>query len=341
MVRDEGTYSGLVHGEGPFKELMKTVKAATQGQGVERLFVTGVSPVVMSDLSSGMNILTDVYQEPELNALCGFRDEEIVDLLERIRAESERDGKNPEWRVEEARRAIRDWYNGYCFSPLTDGKIYNPTMALYFLRHLQRHGQSPRQLLDANLAADEDKLRFVGEIVAGQQTLLDLLQKEDPIEVDDLAGRFKFSEMLDPAGNDRTFLASFLTYFGMLTIAGESPDFVLRLAPPNLVVRKLYVDQVLRFLLPLGADRTASWEPTRALTRRGEITALLTFVEEKIFSAMSNRDYRWMNEYALKMAMTALLWSDIAYLVVSELEVGRGFADLFLLRRLDRRSPQL
>ncbi len=33
---------------------MKTVKDATQGQGVERLFVTGVSPVVMSDLSSGM-----------------------------------------------------------------------------------------------------------------------------------------------------------------------------------------------------------------------------------------------------------------------------------------------
>ena len=94
-------------------------------------------------------------------------------------------------------------------------------------------------------------------------------------------------------------------------------------------------------LLPQGADRTASWEPSRALTRRGEIAPLLSFVEARIFPVMSNRDYRWMDEYALKMAFTALLWSDVAYLLVSELEVGRGHADLCLLRRFDRRSLQL
>jgi hypothetical protein len=339
MARDGGTYSALVHGEGPFKELMKTVKAATQGQGVERLFVTGVSPVVMSDLSSGMNILTDIYQSPELNTLCGFIDEEILDLLGRIRAES--GGEASQWSLEETHQAIRDWYNGYRFSPFAEERVYNPTMALYFLRHLQRYGRSPRQMLDTNLAVDEDKLRFFGGIVSGQQTMLDLIQSGEAIEINDLAGRFKLGEMLDPGATDRTFLASFLTYFGMLTIEGESPEFTLLLTPPNLAIRKLYVDQVLRFLLPQGTDRTAAWEPTRALIERGEITALLQFVEEKVFSAMSNRDYRWMDEHALKMAMMALLWNDVAYLVVSELEVGRGYADLCLLRRFDRRSSQL
>ncbi len=48
-----------------------------------------------------------------------------------------------------------------------------------------------------------------------------------------------------------------------------------------------------------------------------------------------------MDEHALKVAFTALLWSDVAYLVVSEPEIGRGYADLCLLRRFDRRSPQL
>jgi hypothetical protein len=338
MVRDGGTYSALVHGEGPFKELMKTVKAATQGQGVERLFVTGVSPVVMSDLSSGMNILTDIYQEPGLNSLCGFKDGEILDLLERIQDSG---GEASRWNLEEMHQAIRDWYNGYRFSPFAKGKVYNPTMALYFLRHLQRHGRSPRQMLDTNLAVDEDKLRFLGEIVAGQQTMLDLIQSGEAIEINDLAGRFKLGEMLDPGATDRTFLASFLTYFGMLTIEGESLALTLLLKPPNLAIRKLYVDQVLRFLVPRGVDRTAAWEPTRALTERGEIIGLLKFVEEKVFSAMSNRDYRWMDEHALKMALMALLWNDVAYLVVSELEVGRGYADLCLLRRFDRRSSQL
>ncbi len=341
MVRDEGTYSDLVHGDGPFKELMKTVKAATQGQGLERLFVTGVSPVVMSDLSSGMNILTDVYQRPELNALCGFRDAEILDLLERIRAQARRDGKAPDWTIDEARRTIRDWYNGYRFSPLAEEKVYNPTMALYFLDHLQRYGQSPRQLLDANLAADEDKLRFVGEIVAGQQTLLDLLQKEEPIEIPQLAARLKLREIRQPAGNDQTLLASFLTFFGMLTIEGETASFKLRLAPPNLVVRKLYVDQVLHFLLPQGVDRTAAWLPAEALTERGEIATLVAFMEEKIFPSMSNRDYRWADEHAVKTAFMALLFNDVAYLVLSEPEIERGYADLCLLRRFDRRSPQL
>ena len=337
MVRDEGTYSGLVHGDGPFKELMKTVKAATQGQGLERLFVTGVSPVVMSDLSSGMNLLTDVYQRPELNGLCGFNDVEILDLLERVGAAG---GKTPDWALARARATIRDWYNGYRFSPLAEQRVYNPTMALYFLDHLQRYGQSPRQLLDANLAADEDKLRFVSEIVAGRQSLLDRLQDEKPLEIPQFAGRFKLSDIVERSG-DQSFLASFLTYFGMLTIEGESSGGALRLVPPNLVVRKLYVEQVKRLLLPRSADRNAAWPPARAATEDGEIAPLVTFVEEKIFPVMSNRDYRWMDEHALKMAILTLLFNDVTHLLVCELEIGRGFADLCLLRRFDRRLPAL
>ncbi|MEM7355307.1 MAG: AAA family ATPase [Acidobacteriota bacterium] len=340
MVRDEGTYSRLVHGDGPFKELMKTVKAATQGQGLERLFVTGVSPMVMSDLSSGMNILADIYQSPELNELCGFRDDEILDLVERIHAASAASGSAPSWTIEEARQTIRRWYNGYSFSPLASGKIYNPTMALYFLDHLQRYGSSPRQLLDANLAADEDKLHFVAEIVAGRQSLLDRLQDEAPLEVPALAGRFKLSDIVERSG-DQTFLASFLTYFGMLTIEGESPGGALRLVPPNLVVRKLYVEQVKRLLLPKSADRNAAWPAAQAAIEQGDIAPLLTFVEERIFPAMSNRDYRWMDEHALKMAFLTLLFNDVTHLVVSELELGRGYADLCLLRRFDRRLEAL
>ncbi len=339
-TRDEATYSDLVHGDGPFKELMKMVKAATQGQGLERLFVTGVSPMVMSDLSSGMNILTDVYQEPELNALCGFRDREILGLLERVREVSERDGETPSWTIEGARRTIRDWYSGYRFSPLADEKIYNPTMTLFFLRQLQRHGASPRQLLDANLAADEDKLQFVSGIVAGRQSLVDRLQDEKPLEIPALAGRFKLSDIVTRSG-DQTFLASLLTYFGMLTIDGESPAGNLRLVPPNLVVRKLYVEQVKRLLLPDSADRNAAWPAAQAVTEHGDVAPLVAFVEEKLFPSMSNRDYRWMDEHALKMVFMTLLFNDVTHLVVSEPELARGYADLILLRRFDRRLAAL
>lgn len=340
MVHDGRTYSDLVHGDGPYKELMKTVKAATQGQGLERLFVTGISPMVMSDLSSGMNILTDVYQEPELGALCGFRDPEIEDLLRRLRSEAENAGRRPSWTLEEASRTIRDWYNGYRFSPLSEERVYNPTMTLYYLRHLQRHGESPRQLLDANLAADEDKLGFVAEAVAGRQSLIDRLQDEKPLEISALAGRFKLRDIVEHSG-DEVFLASFLTYFGMLTLGGESPTGNLRLVTPNLVVRKLYVDQVRRLLVPKSRDQGDAQSAALAMTEEGRIEPLVSFVEEKIFPVMSNRDYRWMDEHALKMTFLTLLFNDITHLVVSESELGRGYADLCLLRRFDRRFATL
>ena len=179
------------------------------------------------------------------------------------------------------------------------------------------------------------------QIVSGQQTLLDVVQTEAPIEIENLTGRFTLSEMLDLASGDATFMASYLYYFGMLTLAGETEAQELRLVPPNLVVKKLYAEQIRRFLLPAGSDRTAAHAPVRALMERGAIEGFLAFVEERVFAAMSNRDYRWMDEHGVKMAFHALLFNDISYQVFSEPELGRGYADLCLLRRFDRPSPAL
>jgi len=77
MVDDPAVYRGLVETGGPFKELFKTVKSAMKGQGIERVFVTGVSPVALNDITSGFNIGKNLSLEPELAALCGFREQEI------------------------------------------------------------------------------------------------------------------------------------------------------------------------------------------------------------------------------------------------------------------------
>ena len=87
LANDEQAYRQLVHSDGPFKYLFKWVKGLMAGAGLDRMFITGVSPMVMSDVTSGMNIADSVYLDPELNTLCGFTDEEIRDLLVRIHAE--------------------------------------------------------------------------------------------------------------------------------------------------------------------------------------------------------------------------------------------------------------
>ena len=246
MVANESAYRELVHANGPFKELMKTVKSAMDGQGLDRLFVTGVSPVVMSDLTSGLNILQDVYLEPRLAGLCGFREDEIRTFLEKLAAEQ----GDAKWSLEEALDTIRTWYNGYTFSPDCDDKVYNPTLTLYFLGALQRSGAYPRQLLDDNLAADENKLTYLSRIASGRQALLDVVQRDAPVEIPQLATRFRLSDLLSRDAKDPVFFASFLYYFGMLTLGGVTERRTFLLVPPNLVVRRLYIDAIRRFLMP-------------------------------------------------------------------------------------------
>ncbi len=71
MARQEH-YEALLYGEGLLKTVFKAVKAAASGRGVDRVFITGVSPVVLSDMTSGYNVGENIYLEPAFNDLCGF-----------------------------------------------------------------------------------------------------------------------------------------------------------------------------------------------------------------------------------------------------------------------------
>ncbi|MCP4350990.1 MAG: hypothetical protein GY795_36450 [Desulfobacterales bacterium] len=147
--------------------------------------------------------------------------------------------------------------------------------------------------------------------------------------------------MLDRSAQDNPFLASYLYYFGMLTIAGKNEYNNVLLAPPNLAMKKLYANQILRFLFPSGTERNEAYEVSRQFIRQHTLKSLIAFVEQKLFSIFSNRDYRWMDEFALKMAFTALLFNDVNYSVLSEPELSRGYADLCLILRPDARQYQL
>ena len=346
VAADPDAYRELVAATGPFKQLFQWVKAAMQGKGLERLFLTGVSPVVMMDLTSGLNICRNVSLHPDLDDLCGFRAEEVRALVTRALTDAG-PGAPP---VEEALEMMRTWYDGYRFAH--GGRlIYNPTLTLYFLLDLLEQRRYPRELLDANLAGDEQKLDLVGRLGAGRPALLELIQTGKPLEVGKLKASFRLSELLrtaetgqaDGAGAaDMSLLGSFLYYFGMLTLAGETSLGAALLDVPNLVVRKLYIDEVARLLLPQPAERSAARRPAAALAQDGDIGPLAELIESKVLRVFSNRDYRWLNELAVKTAFLALLFDDRNYYVVaSESGVDRGYADLCLLRRPDARARDL
>ncbi len=341
MVKDVSIYKALFEADGPYKELFKAVKNATEGLGLERVFVTGVSPVALNDLTSGFNNATDVSLEPELAALCGFRDREIRDLLALVAEERGLSGEA----AEDAACVMRTWYNGYRFSDDADVLVYNPTNVLYFLDRLQRRGKPPKQLHDANLRTDQAKLAFLARTAAGTGVVEDLTEGTGEIRIPELLDTFSLDDMVRRIGRDRGAVASFLYYMGLLTLTGEPG----RLRIPNLVVRKLFLDRLLEVFLPDPAESYEAREIALGFFEDGNLVPLLAFFEEKLLPVLSNRDQGappkklgqsggGVNEMVLKALLLSILFDDRRFVVHSELEIEKGYADLCLLVRPESRQ---
>ena len=326
-------YEALVHDEGPLRTFFKAVKSSTSGSMFDKVFITGVSPVVMSDITSGYNIAENIYFEPEFNDLCGFKQNEIEDVVKEI---VDKCGFEKE-KIQEAVNLMQTYYNGYTFSHTVDEHVYNPTLCLYFFEQFEKTCSYPRKMLDSNLAVDESKLEYIAQISRGRDLLMNLVQKDQEVVISDIEDRFGIKDMLTDKSKDNTFLVSFLYYFGVLTIAGDTEDLQVILKVPNLVMKSLYVERIQKILLPEPGDRDDGREAAKLVYQKGEMAPLCRFMEERYFKVFHNRDYRWANELTLKTAFLTLLYNDIIYIMDSETEIDRRYADLTMIIRPDKR----
>jgi len=326
-------YESLLSGEGIVKTLFKAVKSAGGGRGLERTFVTGVSPVVLSDMSSGYNVAMHIYLEPEFNELCGFQESEIQAALEQIVTQCQL----PLQKAREALELMKTFYDGYCFNSFTTEFVYNPTLTLYFLSVFQRRCQFPSQLLDDNLAMDRGKLTYISGLPAGEQVIVQALNEEPPLTLEQLAKGFGVEDMLH-ATFDVTFMLSLLYFFGILTLNGENEDGELVFKIPNLVIRKLYVEKLKELLLPQLTDQNQSRVLAKQFYKTGDLQPLCEFMEQRYFKAFDNRDYLGANELTIKTAFLTVLFDDIFYIMDSETELERRYADLTMILRPERRK---
>ncbi len=326
-------YEALVFEEGPLRTLFKAMKSMAGQALIDRIFITGVSPVVMSDITSGFNIAENIYHHRQLNDLCGFTEEEIAQGMDLVGEACELDAASRK----QALKMMQTWYNGYRFSPENDGKLYNPTLALYFFKNFVLDCNYPQEMLDDNLATDRSKLEYLAQLPGGGQMLLDLMIEGAQVQVDRLANRFGMRDMLRDQSKDNTFMISLLYYFGVLSLEGRAPDGELLLRVPNLVMRKLYVEQIAEMLLPDPILRDEGKDAAKHLSQKGDMAPLCTYVEQKYFKVFHTTDYRWANELTVKTAFLTLLYNDILYVMDSEPELERRRADLTMIIRPDAR----
>ncbi len=332
MARQEH-YEALLYGEGLLKTVFKAVKAGASGRGIDRVFITGVSPVVLSDMTSGYNVGENIYLKAAFNDLCGFTEAEIATVLATMAVEG------GSWSLADALDTMRTFYNGYCFSETGGERLYNPTLSLYFLKALQTEGRYPQEMLDENLAMDRNKLAYIAQLPHGERVLIQALNGEEGVIIPRLARRFGVADVLD-AVKDQPFMASLLYYFGILTFTGRGVLGKAILNIPNLVARSLYVERLQEMWLPTYEDRETIPRLAETVYLQGDLAPLVDFIEQRYFPILSNRDYRWTNELAVKIAFLTLLFDDRLYMMVSELEADRGYVDLSLIVRPDMRRFQ-
>ncbi|QEP42697.1 AAA family ATPase [Ectothiorhodospiraceae bacterium BW-2] len=336
--REQGRqrYNELVESEGVIKTVFKAVKAATDGLGLERVFITGVSPVVMSDITSGYNVAKNISQRPHFAKLCGLTGEEVMQLNQQIALECEL----PEGAAEEAMSLMQNFYNGYRFSGADTTRLYNPTLCLYFWDEWQQLCRYPNELLDDNLAMDKNRLRYIASLPHGAEVIEAALNPQQPLQVEKLVQDFGVAAMLkDPS--DASFIISLLVYFGVLTIDSVTLLGELTVTIPNQVVRSLYIDRIQQQLLNGYEDNNRQQAVAKQLYTEAEFEPLADFIEQRLYQIFDNRDMRWSNELTLKTTLLLLLTNDLYYLPRSELSLGGGYSDLLFEIRPDKRQAPL
>lgn len=201
-------YKDLLAGEGIVKTLFKVITTSAAEGAIARVFITGVSPVVLADMTSGYNVATSIYLNEEFNQLCGITEVELSQLVQQVAQESCTEQTD----YQALLTTMREYYNGYRFCyDLNYPTIYNPTLCFYFLQYYQRRCQAPFEMLDGNLAMDAGRIRYMAKLPAGAQVIEQILDDENPVTVKHLATQFGV-EQLNELRTNPDYIAS-LMYF--------------------------------------------------------------------------------------------------------------------------------
>ena len=338
LAESRESYEALCHGDGFFKQFFNELKLATTGTDapVTRLFVTGVTPVTMDDVTSGFNIAANVSLNPAFAALTGFTHGDVRAMLAYYRTHAG-------FAFDEAAvfETMRRWYDGYRFSPETgaDGKepprVANPTLVLYYMQYfLQNHRPQP-DLVDENLRTDYMKIRHV--ITEGRRINGNFHRLEDLIARLGATATLRKSFQAKELGVADNFV-SFLFYNGLVTVTGEDLG-QSRLGIPNLTVGEFLHDFVPKAYQDLNGIDPRLFDVANAMTdfaRHGDWRAPLETAASVVSRYWKVRD-AVEGERVVQTALCALLYVGHGpYIVRHERESAGGFVDIAFEPQLAR-----
>lgn len=315
-------FHDLTHASGFYREYFKQFKGM-----FNRIFLMGVSPITLDDLSSGYNIDWNISTDETFNAMMGFSESDVREMFCYYYQNNMLTGD-----IEAMITEMKPWYDNYCFArmSLKDDRIFNCDMTLYYLNcQIQKH-RAPEEMVDKNIRTDYSKLKMLARIdhdssqEGSRMSTIEEIAAKGEILVD-LHTSFPAEKVTD-IDNFR----SLLYYYGLLTICGTRGD-LLKMCIPNNCVREQYFGFLrdyyqkqssidLHYLNVMLTDLAydGQWKPFF------ESIALAYRENSSVRDAMEG-------ERNLQGFLKAYLALASYYLVEPELEMNYGYCDFFLL----------
>lgn len=329
--RGENVYHAITHADGFYRDVFKKFKG-----NFERIFMMGVSPVTLDDVTSGFNIGWNISIKPEFDEMLGFSTTDVVEMFTYYK----KHGSIPaDSDIDAIVNDMKPWYDNYCFAEEALKKktrMFNCDMVLYYLRNYMDNGCSPRQMIDPNTRTDYGKMKKLlqfDKLDGERKGIIRKIAEEEQI-VTQLYESFSAYQI--PKAE---IFPSLLFYYGMLTIKGARGSKLI-LGIPNNNVRKQYygyleeeyqakayvdVNQLTDYYYDMAYD--GKWEEG------------LRFMADAYAKVSSVRDGIEAERNLQGFFMAYLNLNDY-YITAPELELNHGYCDFFLLPDLTHYASQ-
>lgn len=323
--KGEEVYHATTHASGFYRDVFKKFKGM-----FERIFMTGVSPVTLDDLTSGFNIGWHLSMNPKFDKMLGFSTEDVRAMLlyykevGMLPAESD---------VEVMLTEMKPWYDNYCFAKeclKQDARVFNCDMVLYYIRQYMDSGHSPERMVDPNTKTDYNKLKKLlqlDRLDGDRRGVIRRIVEEGQI-ITEVEESFPAKDLTNP-----NIFPSLLFYYGMLTIKGTYGSQLI-LCIPNNNVRKQYYEYLLEGYNEYSGIRISSL--LTLFTRMsfdGQWREALQYIADAYKNLSSVRD-SIEGERSIQGFFMAYLSLNDYYITAPELELSHGYCDFFLLPNL-------
>ena len=327
VLNEQGNeiYHAITHASGFYRDAFKNYKGM-----FDRIFMTGVSPVTLDDLTSGFNIGWNISTSPFFNGMLGFSEEDLRAMLRYYQEAGKLQGD-----VEDMIQEMKPWYDNYCFAEESldcEPRMFNCDMVLYYLRNRIQLGKSPKQMIDPNTKTDYSKMKRLiqlDRLDGNRKGVLRKITEEGKI-LTNLFPSFSADELTKPE-----IFPSLLFYYGMLTIIGTRGNLVV-LGIPNNNVRKQYYEYLLEDYQKHEYINLVDVEILfNDMAFDGDWRPALDFIAHAYKDNSSVRS-SIEGERNIQGFFTAYLSINAYYLTMPEVELNHGFCDMFLMPDLQR-----